>query len=117
MIRDSRIGKKAPNGRILTAPSRYADGTVYNKVANPAPSTYDINGEYFVYLPFRYHISLDLLREFKEILGIEEETKSSDDSENVATEKAEPEVLKVKGGRKILILGNTAVNLDDKDSK
>lgn len=115
MIRDTRIGKKAPNGRVLNKPSFYVNGAVYNKITNPAPSTFALSNEYFVYLPIHYIPSLEEVNELKEIAGIVvEESEAVEDTKDV-TEDSGSDYLQVKGGRKILVLGNVAVNLE-KDS-
>ncbi len=57
---DPRIGRRAPNGKIVRAPSLYVTGEGYIAGANPAPTLFwiDVDQEYFVILPVSLaHIS------------------------------------------------------------
>lgn len=48
---DLRLGFREKNGRISRWPSKYFNGTPFSKFANPSPTQYWVNEEYFVVLP------------------------------------------------------------------
>lgn len=52
-ITDARIGIMDEDNRIIQYPSKYADGSFWNRLANPSPTTtyFGKNGRYFYVLP------------------------------------------------------------------
>lgn len=110
-VKDSRIGRRAPSGRITSHPSRYVTGEVFNKLSNSAPTIYWLNTEYFVLLPIGMgSLKPEIVAEFNAMIGIEDVKSKADQNNDDKTEQSTPTsnqtIVEPKVSKRVVVVSN-----------
>lgn len=102
-VTDTRFGRRASSGRIVSMPERYVTGEAYNRGVNPAPTMLWLNDEYFVLLPIAMgSVKPDVMAELRQVVGIAASpTEQPTGGASTAPVESTPAKLTVKSSKPV----------------